>query len=120
MKAMKILSVMLFLMVFGIEGWAQEKDWVGTWQYSAPQADYEYQKGQIVFVMEGKDLKAFIEVNQSKIPGQQLQVSKNEASFNITIDGEPIKISLKKENKKLSGEATYSEGKVPITAEKTA
>jgi hypothetical protein len=118
--SMKILSVVLCLMVVGFEGWAQEKDWVGTWQYTAPQADYQYQKGQIVFVMEGKELKAFIEVNQNKIPGQQLQVSKDEASFSIILEGEPIQISLKKENKKLSGQATYSEGKVSITAEKTA
>ena len=120
MKTMKILSVVLFLMAFGFEGWAQEKDWVGTWQYTAPQADYQYQKGQIVFVMEGKELKAFVEVNQNKIPGQQLQVSKDEATFSIYLEGEPIKISLKKENKKLSGEATYSEGRVSITGEKTA
>jgi hypothetical protein len=119
MKTMKILSIVLCLIIWGFEGWAQDKDWVGTWQYNAPQAEDQYQRGQIVFVMEGKELKAFINVNQNKIPGHHLQVSKDEASFSIVLEGEPIRISLKKENKKLSGEATYSEGKVSITAEKT-
>ena len=118
MKMMKMLSVVVGMMVWGTEGWAQEKDWVGTWQYEAPQADYQYQKGEIIFSMEGEELKASIRVNQNEMPAQQLEVSEDQASFNINLEGQPIKVTLAKEAEKLSGEATYSGGEVPITAEK--
>ena len=116
---MKILSVAVCLMVWGTEGWAQEKDWVGTWQYEAPQADYQYQKGEIIFSMEGEELKASVKVNQNEMQVQQLEVSDNQATFSITIEGQPINVSLEKEEGKLSGEATYSGGEVAITAEKS-
>ncbi len=115
---MKMLSLVICLMVWATEGWAQEKDWVGTWQYSAPQADYQYQKGNIVFALEGEELKAHIEINQNKIQAQQLEFSQDQATFTINIEGQPIQVTLNKEGQQLSGEAKYSGGGVPIIAQK--
>ncbi len=120
MKIMKIIPVVFLLMIGITEGWAQEKNWVGTWQYSAPQADYQYQKGNIAFTMEGKELKAFVEVNGQKIQARQLEVSGNQASFNIYIEGESIKVSLQKEDNELTGNAAYSGGKVTLNGKKSA
>lgn len=119
MKMMKIIPVVFLMMVCVSTGWAQEKNWVGTWQYSAPQADYQYRKGNIAFTMEGKELKAFVEVNGQKIQARELKISGNQASFNLYIEGEYIKVSLQREDKGLSGNAAYSGGKVSITGKKS-
>lgn len=105
----------MFLMtVFVNEGRAQEKNWVGIWQYSAPQADYRYQQGKIIFSMEEKELKAFVEINGHKIQAQNIEVAENRVSFNITIEGELIKVSLQEKDNDLTGNAIYSGGEIPI------
>ncbi len=118
MQTMKMLTVLLSLLLWGYQGWAQENNWVGTWQYEAPQAGEPYQKGKIVFTMEGETLQAYVEVNQSKIQVQQLEVSQDQATFSITLDGQPIQVKLQKEGEALTGAATYSNGEVSFTAEK--
>lgn len=119
MKSIRILLAILCVLFVMQTSWAQEENWVGTWQYEAPQADYQYQKGKIIFTMEDGELTAVLNVNENLLPADQLEVSENEASFRVMIQGEPIKISLTKDDEKLSGEASYSQGTVPITAEKS-
>lgn len=118
MKMLKILSVMFLMTSFVNEGRAQEKNWVGTWQYAAPQAGYQYQQGKIIFSMEEKDLKVFVEINGHKIEAQNVEVAENKVSFNVTIEGGLIKVSLQEKDKDLTGNATYSGGKIPITGKK--
>ena len=119
MKAMKILSVtLLCLLVWSTEGWAQENAWVGTWQYDAPQAQPPYQQGNLIFEEEGDTLAAFVGLGENRMSVQQLEVSDDQASFTVTIEGQLIRVSLNKEDEKLSGEAVYSGGKTDITAEK--
>ncbi len=119
MKTVKYLSLVFCLTLWGFQGYAQQKDWVGSWQYDAPQADVQYQKGIITFAMEGQELKAFLEIDENKVPAQSLEVSENSATFSIVIQGQPIKITLRKEDEKLTGEATYPGTAIPITAEKS-
>lgn len=118
MKTLTILTFVISLLAISPTAQAQQQDWVGSWQYTATQADPPYQKGTIVFATEGDELQAFIEINENRIPAQQVEVLEDSASFSISIEGQPIKVSLTKEAETLSGEATYSDQKIPITAER--
>ena len=116
---MKTLSVtLLCLLAWNVEGWAQDKDWIGTWQYDAPQAQPPYQQGNLIFEEAGDTLAVFVALGENRMPVQQLEVSEDQASFTLTIEGQLIRVSLNKEDEKLSGEALYSGGKTDITAEK--
>lgn len=118
---MKILTTLLFTVAICLvasRAQAQQQDWEGSWQYTAPQADPPYQQGTIVFATEGDSLQAFIEINENRIPAQQVEVLEDSASFSISIEGQPIKVSLTKEEETLSGQATYSGQTIPLTAER--
>lgn len=119
MKLLKILSAACLMILFVQEGHAQEKSWIGKWQYSAPQADYPYQNGKIIFSMEGEELKAFVEVNGRKLQARELEVSENKASFVLTIEGESVKVFLTSKGKELTGTATYSGGEVTLSGKKS-
>lgn len=118
MKILALLTFVVSLFAINSAAQAQPQDWIGSWQYTAAQADPPYQKGTIVFATEGDELQAFIEINENRIPAQQVEVLEDSASFSIFIEGQPIKVSLTKEEETLSGEATYSGQKIPIKAER--
>ncbi len=118
MKILSILAFVVSLFTVSPTALAQQQDWIGSWQYTAAQADPPYQKGTIIFANEGDELQAFIEINESRIPAQQVEVLEDSASFRIFIEGQSIDVSLTKEAETLSGQATYSGQKVPITAER--
>lgn len=124
MKILKILSAVFLTALLAYQSPAREKSpaqeraWVGTWQYSAPQAEYPYEKGKIVFSTEGKELKAFVETNGQKVSAWQLNVADNKASFTITIEGEPVEVSLEIKGSELTGTASYSGGKVSLLGKK--
>ena len=118
MKTSVILVFVVSLLAIIPAAQAQQQDWVGSWQYTAPQADPPYQEGTIIFDDEGEELQVFIEINENRIPAQGVEVLKDSASFSISIEGQPIGVSLTKEAETLSGEATFSGQKIPITAER--
>lgn len=118
MKIFATLAIIVSFLAISPAAQAQQQDWVGSWQYTAAQADPPYQNGTIVFANEGDELQAFIEINENRIPAQQVEASEDSASFSISIEGQPINVSLTKEDETLSGEATYSGQKIPITGER--
>ncbi len=118
MKILTLLTSVVFLIAISSAAQAQQQDWVGSWQYTATQADPPYQKGNIIFTKEGDELQAFIEINESRITAQQVEVLEDSASFKVFIEGESIKISLTKVDETLSGEATYSGQKILIKGER--
>ena len=118
MKILTILTFVVFSLATVPTAQAQQQAWEGSWQYTAPQADPPYQQGTIVFANEGDSLQAFIEINENRIPAQQVEVLEDSASFSISIEGQPIRVSLTKEEETLSGQATYSGQTIPLTAER--
>lgn len=120
MKMLKFLMLAFVVTAFTSEGQAQEKNWTGTWQYSAPTADYPYQKGKIIFSDKGKNLKVLLETNGQKIEASNIKASERQISFDLTIEGELIKISLQVKDEKLTGTATYSGGEIPLSGKRPA
>ena len=99
---------------------AQKKvDPTGTWTYEATQAPYEYSSGDIVVTKDGKDYTVEIVLGEYyKVKGEKVVYDKNELSFVIYIESETVEIKVTVEKETMTGNASYSEGTIPITAKK--
>lgn len=94
-------------------------DPVGTWSFNAPDAAYEYSSGDIVIGKEGKEYTAKIVYGESyEIKGQDVVLEKDQLSFTVNIEGEPISIKGTVAKETITGKASYSEGIISFTAER--
>ena len=109
-----ILSVVL-LLSFAVD---DSKNVIGTWEYSAPDASYEYQKGEFVFEKKGDKLTGYAMLDGYKVTLDDLKSEKNILTFNVYVEGEKVTLDLNFEKKSFSGTASYSEGELEITGKK--
>ena len=110
-------AVLLLAVISGFESAdssAKIKRFVGSWEYQAPKAPYEYQKGVMNFVKEGKELKGNVEVMGSSIPLNDIQTKKKNLSGYFYVQGEKVVISLDFEKDSFTGTASYSQGSLEL------
>ena len=117
-KLLFMFSAVLLLTVMSgfesTESLAKFKKFVGSWEYQAPQAPYEYQKGVMNFTKEGKELKGNVEVMGSSIPLNDIQTEKRHLSGYFYVQGEKGVISLDFEKNIFKGTASYSQGSLEL------
>ncbi len=120
MKFTKSLMLVLFIVSTSANLLAQKNaDPVGTWSFNAPDAAYEYSSGDIVIGKEGKEYTAKIVYGESyEIKGQDVVLEKDQLSFTVNIEGEPISIKGTVAKETITGKASYSEGIISFTAER--
>jgi len=120
MKFMKSLILIALIVSAGANVFAQKKvDPVGTWSFHAPDAAYEYSKGDIVIGKEDKEYTAKIVYGESyEIKGQNVVLEKDQLSFKVYIEGEAINIKGTVTKETINGTATYSEGTISYKAER--
>lgn len=97
---------------------AKIKRFVGSWEYQAPKAPYEYQKGVMHFIKEGKELKGNVEVMGNSIPLNDIQTNKKHLSGYFHVQGEKVVISLDFEKESFTGTASYSQGSLELIGSK--
>lgn len=120
MKFMKSLILIALIVSAGASVFAQKKaDPVGTWSFHAQDAPYEYSSGDIVIGKEGKEYTAKIVFGESyEIKGSDVVLEKDQLSFKVYIEGEPINIKGTVTKETINGTATYSEGTISFKAER--
>ena len=120
MKFMKSLILIAVIVSTSAGVFAQKKaDPVGTWSFNAPDAAYEYSSGDFVIGKEGKEYTAKIVYGESyEIKGQNVVLEKDQLTFKVYIEGEPINIKGTVTKETINGTATYSEGTISFKAEK--
>lgn len=98
---------------------AQKKvDPVGTWSFNAPDAAYEYSSGDIVIGKDGKEYTAKIIYGDYEIKGQDVVLEKDQLTFTVYIEGEPISIKGTVTKETITGKASYTDGILSFTAER--
>jgi hypothetical protein len=117
---MKSLILIVLIVSASANLFAQKKvDPVGTWSFNAPDAAYEYSSGDIVIGKEGKEYTAKIVYGESyEIKGQNVVLEKDQLTFKVYIEGEPINIKGTVTKETINGTATYSEGTISFKAER--
>ena len=120
MKFMKSLILIALFVSTSAGVFAQKKaDPVGTWSFYAPDAAYEYSKGDIVIGKEGNEYTAKLVYGESyEIKGQDVVLEKDQLTFKIYIEGESINIKGTVTKETINGTATYSEGTISFKSER--
>lgn len=120
MKAIRFLMILMLVVAVSTSVDAQKKvDPTGTWTYEAANAPYEYSAGDIVVAKDGKEFTVQIELGEYyKMKASNVSYDKNILSFQIDIEGETIDIKTTVGEESMEGNASYSEGTIPITAKR--
>ena len=120
MKFTKSLMLIVLIVSASANLFAQKQaDPVGTWSFNAPDAAYEYSSGDIVIGKEGKEYTAKIVYGESyEIKGQDVVLEKDQLTFKVSIEDEPISIKGTVTKETIDGTATYSEGTISFKAER--
>lgn len=113
-----VLGLFLALVVGNAFAAGKVKDVVGTWNYEAPYAPYEYSTGKLIFSESGDKLEGKIKIGAYEIEMRDVKADGEEISFGAYVEGEYVKIKATLKKGKLSGTANYSEGTIDVTAEK--
>ncbi len=120
MKNMSLASVMvlMFVLISGFtsvdESFKVNKKILGEWNYTVPQASYEYQKGVLVFSKDGKDLRGEVIIMGQPVPMQNVIGKKNNVKAEIDVQGEMVKLDLNFNKTTFDGTVNYSQGSLEI------
>ena len=119
MKTIKILMLVMLAASFTAVSAQKKVDPVGTWTYTADQAPYEYSTGDIVIEKEGKEYIVEIRLGEYyKIKASSVTYEKNVMAFKVYIEGESVTIKATMEADKFEGNASYSDGTIPVVGVK--
>ena len=97
---------------------ATKKDPVGRWKFEAPYAPEGYSWGTVNINFVENRHSAFMTFTgmDFKFPAENVKLVNDSLFFNIYIEGQDVLIKLKQlEPAKMSGNAFYSEGIIPLT-----
>lgn len=113
-----LLGLFLALVVGNSFAATKAKDLVGTWNYEAPYAPYEYSTGKLIFTEADDKVEGKIKIGEYEIDMRNVKVEGEKVSFGAYIEGEyvSLKITLKKNT--FTGTASYSEGSMEVSGEK--
>ncbi len=119
MKTIKILMLVMLAASFTSVNAQKKVDPVGTWTYQADDAPYEYSTGDIVVSKEGKEYVVEIQLGEYyKVKATGVNYEKNVLSFKVYIEDETVSIQATMEKEEFEGEASYSDGTIPVTGKK--
>ena len=113
-----VLGLFLALICGNAFAAGKAKDLVGTWNYEAPYAPYEYSTGKLIFTESGDKVEGKIKIGEYEIDMRNIKVEGDKVSFGAYIEGEYVKIDATVKKNALSGTVSYSEGSMEVTAEK--
>ncbi len=97
---------------------AKVKEVIGTWNYEAPEAPYEYSVGQLIFTLNGSAIEGVIKIGDYEIDMKNIKVEGGEVSFGAYIDGEYVSTKTTIKKGVMTGKTSTSEGTIKVTAEK--
>jgi hypothetical protein len=120
MKLLKSLILILLFVSAGADAFAQKKaDPVGTWSFSAEDAPYEYNSGDIVIGREGKEYTAKIVFGESfEVKGRDVVLEKDQLTFKIDIEDTTVNIRGTVGKETIRGTASYTDGSITFEAER--
>jgi hypothetical protein len=94
------------------------KKFIGEWEYSVPDAPYQYQAGTFIFSKVEKKLSGTIAIDGYKTDLSNVVTKKNNLTCEVYIEGETVTFDLTFTKKSFSGTASYSQGELDISGSK--
>lgn len=123
MKNIMLKSTLVFTLIlmssFTLLGtFKVNKKILGEWEYTVPQAPYEYQKGTMILSKEGKVLKGEMVVGGYTTPMEELVNVKGNVKAKIDVEGESVSFDLNFSKNTFEGTVLYSQGEMEISGTK--
>jgi len=97
---------------------AKDKDAVGTWEYSAPNAPYEYSKGKLIITQGEDKLEGKVDIDGYEMKLNSVKVDGDLLTFSLYVEGEYVSVKLTINGDSLEGKASTSEGLLEVTAQR--
>jgi len=118
--------IMFVLLFAGVVVWATANSSVpgkenlkGIWEYTVPDAPYEYSTGKLVF--DEVDGKATVTVrfkNGTEIRAQDVKLENDSFSFEVQVEYEMVKVTGKLADNRITGKVNSSQGIMNMTAQR--
>ena len=119
--ALKSLILLTVVIVSGFtiaDSFMGVKKIVGEWDYSIPDAPYEYQKGVLVLKKVDGELTGEMIIGGQGSPMEEMVYEKNNLKAMMNVQGETVRFNLNFKKKTLEGTVSYSQGSLDITGTK--
>jgi hypothetical protein len=97
---------------------AKGEDVVGTWDYSAPYAPYEYSKGKLIITQGEDKLEGKVDIDGYEMKLNSVKVEDDVLTFSLYVEGEYVSVKLTVKGDSLEGKASTSEGLLDVTGKK--
>ena len=113
------IVILLFLTSYSLpDDIIKTKHLIGTWEYSVPEAPYQYQKGEIIFEVKEGVLTGYLLIEGFNAQLRNLNSQKSKVTCEAYIQGMTVSFDLTFKKKSFLGTASYSEGTLDISGHK--
>ncbi len=99
--------------------WSVKDNLVGGWAYTVEGAPEGYHKGFLLIVNQDGDYKVQVQTAGATMQGQNVSVKKNTITFDLSVEGDMVKVALTADGSKISGTSTASDGVYQIKGVKS-
>jgi len=111
--------IILFALMFNVNTVAASgADVIGTWDYAAPNAPYEYSKGQIIISQGDEKLEGKVNIDGYEMKLNNVKVEDDVVTFSLYVEGEYVSVKVTVKGDAFEGKASTSEGLLEVTGKK--
>ena len=118
LKSLILVAVMVLSSFSVADSFMGVKKILGEWEYSIPDAPYEYQKGVLVLKKVDGELSGEMIIGGQGSPMEEMVYEKNNLKAMMNVQGETVRFNLNFTKKALEGTVSYSQGSMNITGTK--
>lgn len=118
LKSLILLSIIVLSSFTMADSFMGVKKILGEWDYSIPDAPYEYQKGVLVLKRVDGVLSGEMIIGGQGSPMEEIVYEKNNLKAVMNVQGEIVNFDLNFTKKTLEGTVSYSQGSLEIKGTK--
>ncbi len=118
LKSFVLLAVVVLSSFTLADDFMGVKKILGEWDYTVPDASYEYQKGVLVLSKVDGEFAGEVQISGQGIPLEDLVYEKNNLKASIYVQGESVKLDLNFTKKAFEGTVSYSQGSMEMKGTK--
>ncbi len=118
LKSLILLSIVVLSSFTMVDSFMGVKKILGEWDYSIPDAPYEYQKGVLVLKKIDGVLSGEMIMGGQGSPMEEIVYKKNNLKAVMNVQGEIVNFDLNFTKKTLEGTVSYSQGTLEMKGTK--
>ena len=118
LRSLVLVSIVVLSSFTMVDSFMGVKKIIGEWDYSIPDAPYEYQKGVLVLKKIDGVLSGEMIMGGQGSPMEEIVYKKNNLKAVMNVQGEIVNFDLNFTKKTLEGTVSYSQGTLEMKGTK--